>query len=166
MSFNTENSFLPLLAKKNVHRIKSRGKVAVLQVVMNANLSLMFDGLMDHAKQIGINVEKLEAGQAIIFVNREGKYIKMLLGTQSKYPVLACYRFPPGMRFPLEAVQSIARSFKASDDISSVDKLRRGLEMHYAKNSNRRRAAGRLHSDNSDKQTEEARVHKAREVSA
>jgi hypothetical protein len=161
--FDTKNSFLPLLAKKNIVNTKSRGRVSILQVIRNANMALMFDGLIDHAKKSGIRVEELDYGQAVLFVNREGKYIKMLIGTKSRHPVIACYRFPPGMRFPLDAVRDIAKSFKGNEEISAVDKLKRGLEMFYAKKS--RGKAGRLSGQNTDKHQEEARVSKAREVS-
>lgn len=162
MSFNKKNSFLPLLAGKNIERIKSRNNVAVLQVIRNANMALMFTGLVEHAKNAGINIEELGHGQAVLFVNREGKYIKMLIGTKSQYPVIACYRFPPGMRFPLDAVRDIAKSFKGSEEISAVSKLKRGLEMFYAKKS--RGKTGRLSGSHSYQQREEERVNKAREV--
>lgn len=162
MSFEKKNSFLPLLATKNVVNIKSRGRVAVLQVIRNANMALMFDGLVDHAKKAGIKVEELDYGQTVLFVNRQGKYVKMLMGTKSKFPVIACYRFPPGMRFPLDAVRDIAKSFKGNEEIGAVDKLKRGLEMFYAKKS--RGKTGRISGSDAHQQAEEARVSKAREV--
>lgn len=126
-----KGDFLPILKRQHVHFTKARGKMALLNVVRNADLSAMHDGLIAQAKRLGVRVEHLDFGQVLMFVNRECKYIKILMGTRSLYPVVSAYRFPPGMKLPLEGLSMIAKSFKMEDDISAIDKLKRGVDFYY-----------------------------------
>lgn len=145
-----KGNFLPILKRQHQHTVKSRGRLAVLNLVRNANLSLMFDGLIAQAKKMGIRVEDLDYGQCLMFVNRDRDYVKMLMGTRSSFPVISAYRFPPGQKFPFDGVREIAKAFKAPEDISAVDKLKRGVEHFYAKK--------RIHSTVQDRARKERDV--------
>ena len=93
----------------------------------------MHPGMILMAKKFGVKVEDIEPGNCVLFVNPKGKYVKLLVGTGSPYPIVAAYHFPPGQRFPLEAVSHIAKCFRSSVDADASTTLRLAMETFYAK---------------------------------
>jgi len=122
-----------LLPKQKIG-IGGTGSFYVMNVVVNADLRIMHDGMTKLLKKfMGYGPEDVAPGNAVLFVNPAGKYMKMLVGNGTKYPVIAAYHFPPGQKFPLEAVRDIAHCFKKADKVDANKTLKLAMEKYYAK---------------------------------
>ncbi len=111
----------------------SRGPVLrMINVIPNADLRLMF-GLIKVVEEMGVKVEKLGYGDCFVFVNSAGKYVKVLVGNNTRNPILACYHMPKGQRFPLEACSDIARAFRYPKKINAPLALQAAMKSYYSK---------------------------------
>lgn len=104
-----------------------------VQTFLNCNLSMMHDKMGDLCKKAGIEVEKLPTGNCVLFVNRRANYIKLLVGNESHWPIVAAYRIPGLQRFTLQCVADIAAAFKSDVKVDATLKLRRAMIEHFAR---------------------------------
>jgi len=123
---------LPLIPKTQV-RPGPKEAFSVVQVVLNVTLSRMHEGLMSLASDFGIDPVKIPRGNCVVFVNRKMDYIKLLVGTESKWPIVAAYRLPPRQKFSLQAVADIAAAFKKNTKVDASLLLRQAMAEHFKK---------------------------------
>jgi hypothetical protein len=128
-----------MLEKKQV--VQGKDGFTVVQVVLNMNLTMMHDGLSKFCRENGLEIKDLAEGNCVLFVNRAGKYIKLLVGTESRYPVVAAYHMPKGTRFSLQAVADIARAFRSRTKVDASLVLRQSMQNYYLRTKKARKAA-------------------------
>lgn len=104
----------------------------VINIIPNADLRLQF-GLLNVLRGFGVKIEEMDYGTCYIFVNSAGKYVKMVVGNRSAYPVLACYHVPRGQRFPLDACGDIARAFRYPKQVNASTALKEAMNEYYSK---------------------------------
>lgn len=100
----------------------------VMQVFENADLRYRLPGLKVVCRKYRIPVDELKKGESVLFVNRRRDYINLVVGNESDYPVLASYRFPPGMKLPKQGLEAIAQAFKSPRQINADERLKAVLE--------------------------------------
>ncbi len=85
---------------------------SILQVFWNVNMSTNPDGLAAIAKKYGdIDVNSLEPGNYLVFINSARTFMKVLAGTSTPgATVIAYYRQPKG-RIDLQAIQYVPEAF-------------------------------------------------------
>lgn len=110
---------------------KEQNGLFVMQLVRNADLRVMHDGMKSVCKRNGINVSDILPGSCVIFVNGIRKYVKILVGTGNDYPVVACYKFPPGRMFEIDAMADIALAFKGPSRVDANERLRQAVDKFY-----------------------------------
>lgn len=109
----------------------------VINIIPNADLRLQF-GLLDVLRKFGIKIQEMDYGTCYIFVNTAGKYVKMIVGNRSEYPVIACYMMPRGQRFPLDACGDIARAFRYPKQVNANTALKEAMNEYYSKSNKTR----------------------------
>jgi hypothetical protein len=131
--------YLPALPDRDVYIPNKSNGGRVVQAFVYADLRLMLPGLLKIMRGHGIYPENLKPGMCVPFVNTERNYLKVIVGNGSPFPVLACYRMPPGERLPLEGVADVYQAFQAlASPLSAEERLRAALEK-YASTSRRER---------------------------
>jgi hypothetical protein len=120
-----------MLDRKQV--VQGKDGFTVVQTVLNMNLTLMHDGLSKFCRENGIEVKELAEGNCVLFVNRTGRYIKLLVGTSSRYPVVAAYHVPQGQRFSLQAVADIAKAFRSRTKVDASLALRQAMQSYFTR---------------------------------
>ena len=151
------------LVPKHKMSIGNTGSFYVMNVVVNADLRIMFDGINGLMKKyLNLEAKDIEPGRAVLFVNSEGKYMKMLVGNGTNYPVIAAYRFPPGQKFPLEAVKDIAQCFKKADKVDANKTLRLAMEKWCEKKRNTSGGSHGRGKAETNKKSEKRRTHSNR----
>lgn len=108
-------------------------KFHIMQVIAFADLRIMHDGMKKIAAKFGVKAIDIDPGNCVLFVNPAGTYVKLLVGTGSEFPIVAAYHFPPGQKFPLEAVAHIAKCFRSAAPVDVNQKLKLAMESAYAK---------------------------------
>lgn len=124
---------ISVIAHRDVS-FKPEARFYVVQVVLNVNLSMMHFGMMKFCeKTLGIIPEKIPHGNCVLFVNTKQTYMKLLVGTESRWPVVAAYRLPNGRKFSLQAVADIACAFKTNPKVDATLKLRQAMAKYLSK---------------------------------
>lgn len=124
---------ISVIAHRDVS-FKPEARFYVVQVVLNVNLSMMHFGLMKYCeKTLGIVPDKIPHGNCVLFVNTKQNYLKLLVGTESRWPVIAAYRLPNGKKFSLQAVADIASAFKTNPRVDATFKLRQAMAKYLGR---------------------------------
>ena len=87
------------------------------------------NGLADLAKKYEIDVQKLEPGEYVIFMNGARDRVKVYAAQN----VIAYQKMPSGHRLDLRAIAEIPRVFKATGRMSYDDALKEALIKTMAK---------------------------------
>jgi len=104
-----------------------------VQVITNCNLSIMHAKMSEMAEKYAMDAEKLPKGHCVVFVNRRADYVKLLVGTDSPWPVVAAYRLPPRQKFSLEAVADIAMAFRSTCRIDANTVLNQAMTKYFGR---------------------------------
>ncbi len=95
----------------------------VVQVFMNADLRNGHEGLAKMAKEFKIDVEKLNPGEFVIFINAHKDRLKLYAANH----VIAYLKAPKGGRLDLRTIQLIPETFMAKGKIDYDADLKRVL---------------------------------------
>lgn len=84
----------------------------LLCVISDTDMRCRHEGLLVQAKKAGVEVDKLQPGVVVAFLNTAKDRLMILTkrGVDDKYGILAYYRSPHGRIMP-EAIQYIPESF-------------------------------------------------------
>lgn len=110
--------------------------VAVVNVIHDANLVVMESGMRKICEYYGIKIEELPAGNAVLFVSRDRRYIKCLVANtedMADYPIVCSQRLPSSKIIPTSVYAGIAKAFKMPGEISYQKRLTNALKEFYEK---------------------------------
>lgn len=96
---------------------------------MDVNMSLGHDGLTALAKHDGIDLEQLEVGEMVAFINHAKDKLKLY----ASQGVLAYVRNKPGHPINLATISQIPKAFQASGRINYEATLKEVLLKELAK---------------------------------
>lgn len=95
----------------------------ILRVFMNVDLRNAHEGLSELAKKNKVDVNTLENGEYLIFINAERNKLKLYASNQ----VLAYLKLPRG-KIDLRVISKIPQAFKASGKIQYEEHLKEMIE--------------------------------------
>lgn len=99
-------------------------KTRIVLAIENVHMGLAHDGLASLAKKFKFNVEKLEVGEMILFLNRKRDKLKIYGCNQC----LGYYRSPGG-RIALEALQYLPTAFSGQATIDLSEAMEKSLRL-------------------------------------
>lgn len=109
-----------LSEQNNLRRFRNGG---IVQLFTNVSMRYAHNGLADIAKEVGIDVETLQPGQYVVFLNTAQDRVKVY----SSRGVLAYYRSETG-RIQPQAIANIPEAFLGPSHLEWDVGLRRALE--------------------------------------
>lgn len=101
----------------------------VVQVFLGTDLRCTHLGLALIAKQHKINVEKLEPGEYVLFLNNDKNKLKLYAANH----IVAYLRLPDNQKLDMKTIQLIPRAFQGSGRIDYDKALKQVLEEALAK---------------------------------
>jgi hypothetical protein len=96
----------------------------IVLAIDNVHMGLGHDGLAALAKKYKADVTKLEAGELILFLNRQKDKFKFFGANH----VLGYYRNPKGHRIALQALQYVPHAFAATGSLDMEKAMEEGLK--------------------------------------
>lgn len=113
---------VPLIRKTDL-TINPSGAGRIVQVVMNTNLRAGHEGLAKLAKDLGVDVKRLQAGQYLIFINSRQDKLKVYTANN----IVAYWRGDAGQRVSLDALRYVPQAFQAKGQLDYDTALRQSL---------------------------------------
>lgn len=97
----------------------------IVRCFFDTHMGLAHDGLREVAKRQGLNLDKLERGEFVVFINTSKDRLK-IFATKNTF---AYWRAQKGMKLDLQVICEIPRVFNGSD-IGDYDKALESALVH------------------------------------